>query len=90
MTLDYDDAADVLYITFHVTSAPCRYIEGQTGAVLRVDPASGEIVGCTIPFFSRLAKGGDFTVPEIPSLPAISSLRVTQNDPTHHRKARTA
>jgi hypothetical protein len=78
MTLDYDEAADVLYITFRVTSSPCRYTEGTTGAVLRIDTIVGDIVGCTIPFFSRHIKEGEFRVPEIPALPALNSFRVAR------------
>lgn len=66
MNISYDEQADVLYLRFEDVDDGCDYIEPTPGAVLRVDPRSGHIVGCTIiAFQERLHKSGKISVPQI-------------------------
>ena len=65
MTFDYDKDADVLYVVFKSTQSKCRYIENDDGIIFRVDSKSSEVVGCTIPMFSRLLSHGQVSIPEI-------------------------
>jgi uncharacterized protein YuzE len=76
MKISYDEQADVLYLRFEDVDAVCDYIEPTPGAVLRVNPATGRIVGCTIiAFQERLQKSGKIVVPEIASQPLPPQLR---------------
>ncbi len=72
MTLSYDDSADVLYITFGDSgSLPCEYAEHDEGIIVRFDPASGRVFGCTITAFKiRLGNWQDISIPEVGILPA--------------------
>jgi uncharacterized protein YuzE len=80
MTFDYDKRADVLYVTLRTVASPCRYIENEEGVIFRVELESKEIVGVTIPFFSRLMRSGKVSIPEIasfaPSHDLLSEARV--------------
>lgn len=76
MTISYDERADVLYLRFEDAGEGCDYIEPTAGIVLRVDPASGRIVGCTIlEFQDRLRKHGKLLIPEIREQILPSDLR---------------
>lgn len=77
MKVDYDKRADVLYITFRSHSGKCKYLENGRGQIIRVDALTAEIVGCTIPMFSRRVANGELDIPEIGdagSTEAISEL----------------
>lgn len=65
MILDYDQAADVLYITFATSKVSARYLETPTGQILRVNARTGRVLSCTIPMFSRRAKQGDLEIREV-------------------------
>lgn len=70
MTLSYDKDADVLYVTFkYLPNGSAIYIENESGDILRLDKVSKEVVGCTIPAFSRRAAKGPIIIPEIGSVP---------------------
>jgi len=70
MILDYDDEADVMYIVFEETEAPCSYAENQNGDLLRIDKKSMRVVGCTVPFFSaRVKEKGHVDIPGIGGVP---------------------
>lgn len=76
MTISYDELADVLYLRFEDVGEGCDYIEPTPGVVLRVDPATRHIVGCTIlEFQERLRKSGKIAVPEIRGQILPSELR---------------
>ena len=72
MTISYDAAADVLYIMFADSGRiECEYAERQEGLILRLDPQSGRIFGCTIgSFMRRLAREPAITIPEIGAVPS--------------------
>ncbi len=70
MKLAYDSDADVLYVTFDATTAPCSYVENRSGDILRINTETGKVVGCTIPFFlDRVQKDGEIQIPEIGLVP---------------------
>jgi uncharacterized protein YuzE len=76
MKISYDSKADVLYVMLEETSDECDYIEPTPGAVLRVNPKTGRIVGCTVLFFKkRLQRGEQITVPEIAGVPIPRGLK---------------
>jgi uncharacterized protein YuzE len=64
MTLDYDQSADVLYITFADRKTVARYLETARGQILRLNKQSGKVLSCTIPMFSLRALDGDLLIPE--------------------------
>jgi len=75
MRISYDREEDVLYIKFADCKEECEYVEHTPGVVLRVNPRSKEIVGCTILWFSRqLREQGRINVPEIRGLPISPEL----------------
>ena len=65
MKLDYDRSADVLYVTFSNGTGKCEYLENSRGHIIKIDSATSEIVGCTIPMFSRRVAEGELEIPEI-------------------------
>jgi uncharacterized protein YuzE len=70
MTLSYDKAADVLYVTFeHVQAGSYVYTENQNGDILKLDRESGRVIGVTLPFFSKRSKSGKVVVPEVGPVP---------------------
>ena len=70
MRFSYDDDADVLYVTFGDTAkGKIVYIENASGDILRMNEGTGEIVGCTIPFFLKRAQMGPIIVPEVGVVP---------------------
>lgn len=76
MKVSYDQKADVLYVILEETSEVCDYIEPTPGAVLRVNPKTGKIVGCTVLFFKkRLERGEQIIIPEISSVPVPRRLK---------------
>jgi hypothetical protein len=72
--IDYDSGADVLYITLLDGKRSCRYVENGSGVILRVDRVTSELVGCTIPMFSRRAAEGELDVPEIGNAASTNAL----------------
>lgn len=70
MTLSYDKTADVLYVTFEMVSGESYiYVENENGDILRLDQETRRVVGITLPFFSKRAKAGKITVPEVGTVP---------------------
>jgi uncharacterized protein YuzE len=70
MTMSYDRAADVLYVTFEKSaSGSYIYVENENGDVLRMDRDTKRVVGCTIPCFLRRASISKVTVPEVGDVP---------------------
>ena len=67
MKIDYDDQADVLYFSIRETGRPVLFTENEQGQVLRIDPETGDIVGFTIPMFSRRARQGEIEIGPPPS-----------------------
>jgi hypothetical protein len=65
MTLEYDDLADVMHISFADPESVCTYIESASGAILRVELATGQIVGARILGFSRVMEQGCYDIPEM-------------------------
>ena len=65
MTLDYDQSADVLYITFATSKARAKYVTTNLGQILRINQRTGKVLSCTIPMFSRRASEGEVAVPEV-------------------------
>jgi len=52
--IHYDSEADVLYISFG-EPGPAECLDIGDGTVLRIDPETEEVVGLTIPDFSKRA-----------------------------------
>jgi len=71
MTFEYDNSADVLYLTLEDRPPEqCRFVENKHGDVLRIDKNTGEIIGVTIiSFLLRIKKGLEISVPEIGPIP---------------------
>ena len=70
MTTTYDTDADVLYVTFEKVAGPCTYVDTDNLAVLRIEEASGRIVGCTILYFmERIRRDGNVRIPQIGAVP---------------------
>jgi uncharacterized protein YuzE len=70
MKFSYDDDADVLYIKFADAPGRVTYIENENGDILRLNKATGEIVGVTIQLFMRRIKGGEaINIPEVGIIP---------------------
>jgi uncharacterized protein YuzE len=66
VTFNYDDDADVLYVTFARPEGRVLYTQTARGDVLRYCDQTGQIVGVTILFFmERSAKGERIEVPEV-------------------------
>jgi hypothetical protein len=65
MTFEYDDLADVMHISFSEPESMCTYIDSVSGAILRVEKATGRIVGARILGFSRVIKHGAYNIPEM-------------------------
>lgn len=54
MTLNYDRLADVLYVTLRqITDDNYNIIQWEQSIALKVQPVSGEVLGATIPGFSK-------------------------------------
>ena len=64
MTFFHDDSADVMFIVLAEQVGPCLYIE-SSGAILRIERATNNLVGVTIPAFLKSLEGGTLTLPEI-------------------------
>jgi len=82
MSITYDKDSDVVYITFG-KSRPAIASEVEEGDFIRFDPATNEILGITLQYFSErypIKKGGNLkkTVSEI--LPII----IEKYQRTHH------
>jgi hypothetical protein len=65
MTLEYDDLADVMHVSFADPTSTCTYIESESGAILRVEIATGKIVGARILGFNRIIQRGAYDIPEM-------------------------
>lgn len=65
MTLEYDDLADVMHVSFADPVSKCAYIESVSGAILRVEITTGRIVGARILGFSRIMREGVYDIPEL-------------------------
>ena len=65
MRVDYDKRADVLYITFRAAVGGSRYVETGQGQILKIEKSSCEVVGVTIPLFSRRIGKGQIEIPGI-------------------------
>lgn len=65
MTFEYDDLADVMYIEFAEPMSICTYMDSASGAVLRIERATGRIVGARVLGWSRLIEKGPFKIPEM-------------------------
>ncbi len=74
MIIDYDSEADVLYIIFKEKAGPSEYSENAYGVVVRVSRTTGEVVGLTIPQFSRRAEVGEIRIDEIGNIAATARL----------------
>jgi len=87
VTLDYDEIADVLYVTFgQDREAYC--VEPEEGVLLRVDPETRELAGLTILHLSRrLAESGSALFGTIPLLPLNLSEQIIQQCREHRLAA---
>lgn len=66
MKISYSQDADVLYLNFSEQRSGATYIEKENGDILRVDVASGKILGVTIQLFMyRIRSGERIDIPEI-------------------------
>lgn len=65
MTFEYDDLADVLFVSFQAPNGKCFYTYSSEGSILSVDSMSGEIVGVEILAFARKAQSGPVAIPEL-------------------------
>ena len=74
MTLDYDQPADVLYITFATRETEARYLETARGQILRLNKRSGKVLSCTIPMFSLRVSSGGLLIPEVGVVLPITEL----------------
>lgn len=81
MTFQYDEFADVLWVSLSEPTAYCVYVESQThGIVLRVEESTGTIRGFQVIAWMRRIAAGPVLVPEIVN-PDFQSewLRMVQN-----------
>ncbi len=66
MTLEYDDLADVMEVSFSEPTSKCTYVESISGAILRVEISTGRIVGARILGYSRRSiQSGVIDIPEM-------------------------
>lgn len=65
MTFEYDDLADVMHISFAQPKSRCTYMNGVSGAILRVEESTGRIVGARILGFQRALQKGPIEIPEL-------------------------
>jgi uncharacterized protein YuzE len=68
MRMSYDKAHDVLYLAFEETDNECDYLELENGDILRIDPKTNAVVGCTLMAFSRRVREGELNVPAVGEL----------------------
>jgi uncharacterized protein YuzE len=80
MTISYNATADVLYIMFaECDGIECEYAERQEGLIVRVDPSSGRIYGCTITsFMRRMERQAEIIIPEVGAIPSGVLTRMAQ------------
>ena len=80
MTISYDVAADVLYIQFAESDGvECEHSERQEGIIVRQDPSTGRVFGCTITAFrQRVARDAEITIPEIGAVPSSVLTRIAR------------
>jgi hypothetical protein len=65
MTFEYDDLADVMHVSFAHPTSKCTYMDGSSGAILRIEESSGRIVGARILGFQRALQKGPIEIPEL-------------------------
>ncbi len=66
MTFEYDEFADVLWVSVSEPSAPCVYVESQTlGVILRVEESTGVVRGFQVTAWTRRIALGTVLVPEV-------------------------
>jgi len=71
MRISYSKDADVLYLNFSEQRSGATYIEKENGDILRVDIATGKILGATIQLFMyRIRSGERIEIPEIGDITA--------------------
>jgi hypothetical protein len=65
---------DILYVTFSSPRGKVTTVENENGDILRLDPASGEVLGVTIQLFMcRMKRGEKINIAEIGELPFSQS-----------------
>ncbi len=70
MKISYSNDADVLYLTFSEQRSGATYIEKENGDILRVDVATGKLLGVTIQLFMyRVRNGERIDIPEVGNIP---------------------
>lgn len=65
MTFEYDDLADVMHIAFMEPESECTYIHSAAGPILRVEKATGRIVGARVLGWQRILEKGPLVIPEM-------------------------
>jgi hypothetical protein len=66
MIFEYDDCADVMWVSISEPSALCVYVEGQTpGVILRVEESTGIVRDIHVTAWSRRIAAGDVLIPEL-------------------------
>ena len=66
MTFEYNEFADVMWVSISKPTSPCVYVESQTpGVILRVEEDSGIVRGFEVLVWSRRIANGLVSVPEI-------------------------
>jgi hypothetical protein len=66
MTFQYDEFADVLWVSLSEPTTVCVYVESQThGVLLRVEESTGVIRGFQVLVWSRRIAAGPVLIPEI-------------------------
>jgi hypothetical protein len=66
MTFEYDEFADVLWVSTSEPASPCVYVESKTvGVILRVEERTGAVRGFQVIAWSRRIAKGPVLIPEI-------------------------
>ena len=65
MTFEYDELADVMHIEFAVPRSACTYMHSVSGAILRVERATGRIVGARVIGWQKILEKGPLVIPEM-------------------------
>jgi len=66
MTFQYDQSADVLWVSLSEPAAMCVYVESEThGVILRVEESTGTIRGFRVLAWNRRIAAGPILIPEI-------------------------
>lgn len=81
MTLLYDKDADVLYVAVdNQPDSGCVYAENENEDIVRIDPETNVVVGCTVLSFSERAAAAEIAIPDVGRVCSLGQKKLTTTD----------